>query len=606
MSARRARLCVLLAAASAVGYYYLWQARAAVGPFPWRGDKNGFYDLLARGFLGGHLYVPIQPSPALLALPNPWDPHVDDALRWQDMVLYGGRYYLYFGAAPAVLLFAPWRLATGNDLPEPFALCVLCFAGFLFSCGALLRALDLAHARPGLGLTAFLFLALGVCQSAPFLLNRAAVYEIAIASGYCSLAGGLFFLARGVGPGARSWNLAVAGLLFGLAAASRPHLVLAGAVALAALAVFHLRSGSRRFLLFALTWVLLGIAIGIYNYQRFGSPLEFGFRYQLSGPGQNRIEIAGRNLVPGLYYMLLARPDFSSVFPWIRIVFRFPFDSAELHPLPPDYFVEPSAGAFWLAPFLLLAPLPWIRRAKRPPETTLVVGIASGAGLAVLLFLASTHLSSQRYEVDFLPLLVFAAAATIAMTRSRAVSAIACLLVGYGALANMALAVAGPYDDYLHNRPASYLKLARRFSPVAEHRPLLNPRIDLRLEARFADHAYREPVVTIGRSHYCYFLFAEWTSTGIRLLSKTDDSQQQYDVPAASAPVQIHLTYAPESGDVRVSIDGRDAIVQHAGMLVAAPSQVAIGENFADMGLTARRFTGQLTVLQKIVEERTK
>jgi hypothetical protein len=606
MSARRARLCVLLAAALAVGYYYFWQARAAVGPFPWRGDKNGFYDLLARGFLGGHLYVPIQPSPALLALPNPWDPHVDDALRWQDMVLYGGRYYLYFGAAPAVLLFAPWRLATGNDLPEPFALAVLCFAAFLFSCGALLRVLDLAHARPRPLLLTFLFLALGICQSAPFLLNRAAVYEIAIASGYCCLAGGLFFFARGVGPGAPPWSLAAAGAMFGLAVASRPHLILAGAIALAALAVFHRRSGSRRFLLFALTWALVGIGIGVYNYQRFGNQFEFGFRYQLSGPGQNRIEIGWRNLRPGLYYMLLARPEFSGVFPWMRMVFRFPFDSAELHPLPPDYFVEPSAGALWLAPFLLIAPLLWIRRAKRPPEATLIVGVAFVAGLAVLLFLASTHLASQRYEVDFLPLLVFAAVATIAMIRSRAISVIACVLVAYGALANMALAVAGPYDDYLHNRPASYLKLARRFSPVAEHRPLLSPRIDLRLEARFADHAYREPVVTIGRSRYCYFLFAEWTSMGIRFVSKTDDSQQQYDIATPTAPVPIHLTYAPESGDIRVAIDGHDAIVHHAGMLVAAPSQVAVGENFADMGLTARRFTGQLTVLQKTVEERAK
>ena len=65
---------------------------------------------------------------------------------------------------------------------------------------------------------------MGVCQSAPFLLNRAAVYEVAIASGYFCVSGGLYFLSRGA--------LTASGLMFGLAIASRPHLFLAGAVTL--------------------------------------------------------------------------------------------------------------------------------------------------------------------------------------------------------------------------------------------------------------------------------------------------------------------------------------------------------------------------------------
>ena len=61
MTERRARVLVLGAVAVLVGYYFLWQARAATGPFAWHGDKNGFYNLLARGFLSGHLYTTIPP-----------------------------------------------------------------------------------------------------------------------------------------------------------------------------------------------------------------------------------------------------------------------------------------------------------------------------------------------------------------------------------------------------------------------------------------------------------------------------------------------------------------------------------------------------------------
>jgi hypothetical protein len=600
MSGGRGRVFLLGAVGLLVGYYYLWQARAA-GPFEWRGDKNAYYDQLARGFLSGHLYVPTQPSPALLALPDPWDPHVPAELRWQDMVLYQGRYYLYFGATPAAILFVPWRIVTGNDLPEPFAVALLCFAGFLFSAGALLRLLDLAQARPPAWLLALLFLALGVCQSAPFLLNRASVYEVAIASGYGCVAGGLFFLTRGIGPDGRAWSLAASGLMFGLAVGSRPHLVLAGAVALAALALYRRRAA----IPFLAAWAAVGLVIAVYNYQRFGNPLEFGFHYQLAGPGQNRLDLSLRNWKPGAYYMLLDSPLFEPVFPWMRMVFRFPFDSAERHPLPPDYFVEPSVGALWTAPFLIAAFAVAARRAKHSREIRLVLGVALASSVAVLLFLISTHLSSQRYEVDFVPLLVFAAIGALALATRRTVRIFAALAIAWSALANLALAIAGPYHDYLHNRPASYLKLARRFSPVPEHRPSMSPRIDLQLEATFPDGGYHEPIVTIGHSHYCYFLYAEWSSAGIRLISKTNDSQLTYDLPHPTpANLPIHLVYTPETGEMRVLVAGREAMAHHVGALVAAPSQVAVGENYADMGLTSRRFSGTLRVVSKTVEER--
>jgi hypothetical protein len=400
------------------------------------------------------------------------------------------------------------------------------------------------------------------------------------------------------------WHLAAAGVLFGLAVGSRPHLLLAGAVALAGLAVYCLRRKSRAFLAFAAAWLAVGLVIAIYNYQRFGNPLEFGFRYQLAGPGQNRVEIAGRNVPLGVYYMLLAPPQFSPVFPWLRMVYRQPFDSPERYPLPPDYFLEPTVGALWLAPFLLAALLPASRGEKHGAETRLIVRTALGAGAAALAFLVSTHLMTQRYEVDFLPVLVLAAAVNLALMPQRAAAA-ACALIVYSTLANLAIAIAGPYDEHLKNRPASYLKLARRFSPVAEHRRLVSPRIDVQVEARFAPEEYREPIVTIGQSHYCYFLFVEWTGAGLRIVSKTNESQKTYDMAhPGEAGVPIRLRYTPETGEARVEVGGREAIVHPVGMLIAAPSQVAIGENSAEMGLTARRFTRQLRVVRKTVEER--
>jgi hypothetical protein len=150
------------------------------------------------------------------------------------------------------------------------------------------------------------------------------------------------------------------------------------------------------------------------------------------------------------------------------------------------------------------------------------------------------------------------------------------------------------------------VRLARRFSPVSEYRPMLNPAIAVRFQAEFAPApaGFQEPLVTIGNAQYCYFLYAKREAGTLRLISKSNDSRMEYEMPdPGTAPVAIALNYAPATGEMAVTVSGREAARHRVGMLVAAPAQVAIGENFADMGLTARRFTGHLQLLEKTVSE---
>jgi hypothetical protein len=598
-----ARRLVFSGAAALVGLYYLWAVRASGTKFEWGYNLDGYYNYLARAFTGGHLYLPIQPKPELLAQPDPWDPAVDPSLKWHDMALYGGRYYLYFGAAPAVLFFAPWRLATGHDLPQNFAMFLICFGGFLFSCGALLRVLDLLRVKAGPLLLAVMLLALGLCQSVPYLLNRVAVYEIAIAGGYFCISAAVFFLARGLGSERATYWFAASGLMYGAAVACRPHLIVAGIIALAALAWKY--RARRPLAGFTLGLALAGAAIGLYNYERFGNPLEFGFRYQLAGPGQNRVELSPRNVVPGMYFMLLSRPEWSPVFPWMRMVFRFPFDSAERYPLPRDYFLEPTVGALWLAPFLLAAVL--------LPRSRAWLWVTGASSVAILLFLISTHLATHRYEVDFVPLAVFTAVANLAAFVCRrsgwkraVLSAIFAGLIGYSMAANLAMGIAGPYDDVLKDRPARYVRIAGWFSPLREYRPLMNPAIAVDLEARFTPEpaGFRDPLITIGHSHHNLFLYVEHRPYALRFVLVSEDGTATHELPdPGAAPVRVGLVFRPESHEVAVTVRGEPAMRQMVSMLVTAPAGVALGENFSDPGLTARRFTGELRTLRKDVGE---
>ena len=611
---------VLLLLVLLVGLYYRWGARVATGRFEFGYDLGGYYDFLGQAFTHGHLYLPVEPSPQLLALANPYDPALDNSVRQQDMVLYNRRYYLYFGAAPAVLLFAPWRLVTGHDLPENFAAFLLCLGGFLFACGALVRVFALARVRAPAWLMAVLIPGLGLCQSVPFLLNRVAVYEIAIAGGYFCVSAAVFLLAQGLPLRPGSWRLlAGAGLAFGAAVACRPHLLLAGVVAGLGLALLAFRRRApdlpganrhRAVAAFLAAWMLAGALIAAYNFERFGNPLEFGFRYQLAGRGQNRIELSPRNLVPGMYYMLLSRPEFSGVFPWMRMVFRFPFDSAERHPLPPEYFVEPSVGALWLAPFLIAAF--WVPSKRRLPdaaEVRAVLWICAAGAAAILVFLMSTHLATQRYEVDFLPLVVFAALASLGLRAATArrrplAGAVLGAAVAYSALANLALGIAGPYDDILRYRPAAYVRLAQRFSPAAEYRPLLDPRIAVDVAVRFIPEpaGFHEPLITIGRSHYNCFLYAEHGAGTLKLIAQTEEGRGVYEFPfPRDADARIGLRYLPEKRRFTLSMDGVEVLSVPASTVVTAPAQVEIGENHSDVGLTYPRFTGKIVNLSQII-----
>jgi hypothetical protein len=596
-------------AALVVSAYYSWQVRASGNGFDFRHSQNGYYNYLGQAFAHGRLALPIEPRPELLAQPNPWDPKVDDSLKMHDLALYRGHYYLYHGAAPAALLFAPWLLLTGRDLPENFALWLLCFGGFLFSSGALMLWLDLAGVKPGAPLLALMLAALATCTAVPYLLSRVWVYEIAIGGGYLFVSGAIFFLALALRSRRAAW-FGISGLMFGLAVACRPHLGVAGLVALIALAAGFGRGGARRLAGFAGAFAFVLGIVALYNYARFDSPFEFGVRYLLAGPNQNRVRLAAENVLPGLYYWLACAPDFSPVFPWVRLVFRPPFNSPD-YPFPHGYFYESLAGALFLAPVVILAVCLAARgRAKEDGAVGVLRWTAAVSSVLIVFFLAATGFTTQRYTVDFLPLALLVALAALATRISRSIGPQRVLMYGavalcitFGAIVNMAFGISGPYDEMLKNRPASYLRIARWFSPAEQFRPMRNPAVRVSFAAEFAhaETAFREPLITMGRQAYHYLLYVEHTADGLMLISHCENStvRDRIDLDGTkSAEMEFRFTPA---GRASVSVNGREILVHDAGIVTTAPADVTVGENRIEYGATAPRFTGRIWQVTKSV-----
>ena len=108
-----------------------------IGPaskLTWGGRTAEHYALLTDAFLAGRTSLLVRPDPELLALSNPYDPVANVNYRLHDASLYGGKYYLYFGPAPAIVLFVPYKVLTGSHLPARAAVALFCIGGFACSC----------------------------------------------------------------------------------------------------------------------------------------------------------------------------------------------------------------------------------------------------------------------------------------------------------------------------------------------------------------------------------------------------------------------------------------------------------------------------------------
>jgi hypothetical protein len=602
---RLAQAAVTIAVTLLVGCYYWWAVRAAGDRIEWNGDLRGYYNYLGQAFASGHLHLPITPSSELLALKDPWDPKQNDPYRMHDMVLFGGKYYLYHGAGPAVLLFAPWRRITGHDLPENVAVAVFCIGGFLFYSAALMRVLEDCGNPAGPGLRAFLLLTLGVGQSVPYLCSRVGVYEVAIAGGFCSVAAGIYFLSRGLTASRPASSLAAAGLMFGLALACRPHLGFVGFICFAALVIYIALKHGERIRWRDAAWYLVaftasGLMVAVYNYVRFGDPFEFGLRYLLAGDeAQQRVRLSGASLIPGLYYMLICPPDFSPVFPWVRLALRLPFDASH-YPLPRGYFLEPVAGALFVAPVLVAIAFR-VSLSRRLKSLSWTVVLSS---VAILLFVAMTGFTTQRYLVDFVPLGVFAALIKVSCQPGhRLMRVVTLALMGWGVIVNLALGITGPFDDILANRPASYVRVAGWFSPADRYRPMMNPTIAVTMDVAFAEHesGFREPLVTIGGEGARHSVYAEHRGSDVSLISHSEHNLAP-DAAAviAAKPSRIRLTYAPSDRVFTITVNSVITIQQPLPRMVTAPSQVIVGGNGLP-GFIGEKFTGRIEVIEKKV-----
>ena len=361
----------------------------------WHGQTPEYYALLTDAFLAGQTSLLVQPPAELLALPNPYDPIRNAEFRLQDASLYHGKYYLYFGPTPALVLFLPFKVVTGSHLPSRIAVVLFCAGGFACSCGLFFLLAKLENWDIPAWFASAVVITLGTAPGIVFLLAHTSFYEVAIAAGYCFAMAGFLLAAHSLGQHRpRVWSLAGAGLCFGLAVGCRPNYA-PFAILMMVLVTLGIRPPKMLAVAYVGPVVVCGVLLSVYNYTRFQNPFEFGLRYQLfakpSDPADlvNRLNHSLANLLPCIYTLVLSLPS-----EWLCWFHR-------------------SMGVLWGAPTALLGLCaPFVLRyggvkgAVKQGSTRFTIYGMYVCALSILVVLALLGYAVGRYTVDFAPELV--------------------------------------------------------------------------------------------------------------------------------------------------------------------------------------------------------
>jgi tetratricopeptide (TPR) repeat protein len=272
-------------------------------------------------------------------------------------------------------------------------------------------------------------LAVGLATFTPMLLARCDIHEVSVSCGYALTMLALAAMWKALHePERRGWWLAAASLAYGLALGARPSLLFGAAILLVPVAQARREprklSGERRriwtLLVAAMGPILLiGLGLMLYNFLRFDNPLEFGWRYQLSGDRQDPAhQFSLRYLWFHFRVYFLEPAQWSGRFPFAHNI-RIPPVPAGHGAMEEPFGILTNIPLVWLA---LAVPLAWRGRAADARSTlcrflaVAAVLFGTGALTMSLFFVACT-----RYEVEFLaPLVLLAVIGILSVERALA------------------------------------------------------------------------------------------------------------------------------------------------------------------------------------------
>lgn len=285
------------------------------------------YRLLTDSFIEGKFDVDIDVDTKLPQLSNPYDysQRLKEGVSFAfDTAYYKGKYYVYFGAAPVVLYYLPFKLLTGSYIKDSIVNAInftILSISIIFLLYKIIK--DNFNKTPILFFGLLSIFAIDTC-GALTLLAEPLIYTVPIlcALSYALLGVTLWTYSIKQDKTINSLLAFFGSLAIGIAIGSRPQF---GLFAFFAFIIFFdqikdIKHNIKPFVLSIVPFIFIGSLMMYYNYARFGSPFDLGANYNLTFNDMTKRGINISRVGDGIFYYLLQPLSLTGIFPFINHV----------------------------------------------------------------------------------------------------------------------------------------------------------------------------------------------------------------------------------------------------------------------------------------------
>lgn len=294
-----------------------------------RWDHHFQYHRLAESLLQGRTWLDYGNTEGLSALENPYDMQLrrDTGVpeHW-DTAFFEGKYYVYFGIVPVLLFYLPCLLLTGKAFPTWIGIAASMTAIMIGAFYLLYQLIKRYFPSVSFGHYLLLSLILGNGTGLVVLAMRPDFYTLPIVLALAFSLWGISFWLRA----ARGWKkrgcigfVAAGALCLALTAGCRPQFLMGSFLFFPILGryFFKKRWHSReikRFLAIAIPYGVVAVLLMLYNYERFGSPFDFGASYNITTNDMTHRGFYLGRIGEGIFQYLFQMPVLTTNFPFVR------------------------------------------------------------------------------------------------------------------------------------------------------------------------------------------------------------------------------------------------------------------------------------------------
>lgn len=230
-----------------------------------------------------------------------------------DMSYYKGKIYLYFGITPILIFYLPFYFLTNLVLSDAVVVLLCCSMIFLLTLLILRKILVENKLQIPFFIQFLSIILIGVANYSLCLLTRTEIFEIAVSSAAFLFLLAVFLLLKYIVSIKQKYIIFIS-LFLSLAIGCRPQYIL-----MLPLILFVIIYVSKRYsniketylsiVVFLIPCLFYGILLALYNYLRFDSIFEFGWKYQLNAYPLKNWNFNFNDLMVGLKYHLLQLPQ---------------------------------------------------------------------------------------------------------------------------------------------------------------------------------------------------------------------------------------------------------------------------------------------------------